>query len=85
MSAEDQKRLFQRFYLIQNEKTHTISGTGLGLWIIKKYIEAMGGRIEVTSLQDIGSEFTVHLPILPLSKISTSFLSRAFYCTRSSL
>lgn len=63
IDPEEQKRLFQRFYRVQNEKTSSIGGTGLGLWIIKKYIDAMGGKIEVSSMKDAGTEFTVYLPV----------------------
>ena len=63
IDAEEQKRLFQRFYRVQNEKTSSIGGTGLGLWIIKKYIDAMGGKIEVSSMKDAGTEFSVYLPL----------------------
>ena len=62
ISAEDRKRLFQRFYRVANEQTKEISGTGLGLWIIKQYIEHMGGKIEVDSLVGSGTEFLVYLP-----------------------
>lgn len=62
MSAENRKRLFQRFYRIQSEQTKNISGTGLGLWIIKQYIENMGGSIEVDSMPGVGSLFSVVLP-----------------------
>jgi len=64
MSTENRKRLFQRFYRIQNEQTKNISGTGLGLWIIKQYIEAMGGKINVASKEGEGTEFTVTLPMM---------------------
>lgn len=64
MSVEHRKRLFQRFYRIQTEQTKNISGTGLGLWIIKQYIEAMGGKIDIDSMEGVGTEFTVTLPIM---------------------
>lgn len=63
MSAEARKRLFQRFYRIKTEQTQQISGTGLGLWIIKHYIEDMGGTIEVESIEGTGSSFIVSMPI----------------------
>lgn len=63
IGPEERKRLFQRFYRIKNDETKDISGTGLGLWIIKQYVEAMGGTIEVDSMTGSGSEFTVSLPI----------------------
>jgi len=61
MSTEDRSRLFQRFYRVKNDKTKDISGTGLGLWIIKQYIEKMGGKISVDSLVGSGTEFRVSL------------------------
>lgn len=63
ITAEERERLFQRFYRVKNEHTKDISGTGLGLWIIKQYIEHMGGHIEVDSLVGSGTEFSVHLPL----------------------
>ncbi len=63
IGPEERKRLFQRFYRIKNDSTKDISGTGLGLWIIKQYIESMGGTIEVDSMVGVGSEFTVSLPM----------------------
>ena len=63
MSADERSRLFQRFYRVKNEQTKNISGTGLGLWIIKQYIEKMGGKIEVDSLVGVGTEFNVWLKI----------------------
>lgn len=65
MSPDAKRRLFQRFYRIKTDQTQNISGTGLGLWIIKQYIEAMGGTIEVESIEGIGSNFIVALPIAP--------------------
>lgn len=61
MSAKERERLFSRFYRVRNDKTKSISGTGLGLWIIKQYTEKMGGKIYVDSLEGAGTEFTVEL------------------------
>ncbi len=63
MSAGDRSKLFNRFYRIQNEQTKDIGGTGLGLWIIKQYIESMNGQISVDSLEGVGSEFIIEFPI----------------------
>ncbi|MEI6040197.1 MAG: ATP-binding protein [Candidatus Berkelbacteria bacterium] len=68
MSKEDQKRLFERFYRIKNEKTADISGTGLGLWISKAIAKRMNGDIEVKSQENVGSEFTLVLPFIKEKK-----------------
>lgn len=65
MTAEERDRLFQRFYRVKNENTKGIQGTGLGLWIIKQYIEKMGGSISVDSLVGAGTEFHVALRKAP--------------------
>ncbi len=62
MSAVARKRLFQRFYRVKTEETKSIGGTGLGLWIIKQYITAMHGRIDVESMEGVGSAFIVTMP-----------------------
>ena len=64
MAAPDRERLFSRFYRIQNDATKGIPGTGLGLWIIKQYIEAMRGTISVDSMVGVGTEFEVQFPRL---------------------
>ncbi|HSX01049.1 MAG TPA: HAMP domain-containing sensor histidine kinase, partial [Candidatus Saccharimonas sp.] len=63
MTPDEQGRLFQRFYRARNADTAEISGTGLGLWIIRQYIEHMGGTIVVRSEKGKGSQFMVTLPL----------------------
>ncbi len=60
ISAEDQQHLFERFFRGQNA-TH-IQGTGLGLNIVAKYIELMHGMIEMQSVLDQGTRFTITFP-----------------------
>jgi len=57
---EDQGRLFERFYRARN--VTNIQGTGLGLNIVKKYVELMEGKITYRSVLNQGSSFTVTLP-----------------------
>ncbi|MEP2771502.1 MAG: PAS domain-containing sensor histidine kinase [Fulvivirga sp.] len=57
---EDQKHLFERFFRAKNATN--IQGTGLGLNIVKKYIEMLGGDIKFKSKLNEGSEFHVTLP-----------------------
>jgi signal transduction histidine kinase/FixJ family two-component response regulator len=55
-------RIFERFYRVKDENTRFITGTGLGLPIVKGLLDAMGGIIEVQSTPGEGSVFTVLLP-----------------------
>lgn len=58
----DQPHLFDSFYRASN--TQNIPGTGLGLNIVREYVELHGGQIEFTSQLHQGSTFTVHLPLI---------------------
>ncbi|MGE5424956.1 MAG: ATP-binding protein, partial [Syntrophothermus sp.] len=62
MSDAEMSRLFQEFVRIKNDKTKNISGSGLGLSIVKKLTENYGGKIDVSSIPDKGSKFIVTLP-----------------------
>ena len=61
--AEDLPKIFDRFYRVKNEKTRYITGTGLGLPIVKSILEAHNGKIKVESEPDKGSTFYVYLPL----------------------
>jgi len=62
MDQEAQKRLFEKFYRVKTEKTRQITGTGLGLWIVKQLVEKQGGRIWIESEEGKGSTFHFSLP-----------------------
>ena len=62
ISADNQKKLFQKFFRVKNEKTRNIGGTGLGLCITKSIVEAHDGCIELDSEEGKGSRFTLSLP-----------------------
>lgn len=56
-------KIFERFYRIKDDKTRFITGTGLGLPIVKGIIDSLGGMINVESTPGEGTTFTVLLPI----------------------
>lgn len=56
-------KIFERFYRVKDDKTRYITGTGLGLPIVKGLLDSMGGLIDVESESGKGSVFTVLLPI----------------------
>jgi len=56
-------KIFERFYRVQDEKTRYITGTGLGLPIVKGLLDSIGGFISVESTFGKGSLFTVLLPV----------------------
>jgi len=62
---EHQSRLFERFYRVPGSKS-MIRGTGLGLYICRKIIEAHGGEINVDCPPGGGTCFTFTLPLEPL-------------------
>lgn len=57
-------RIFEKFYRVKDDRTRFITGTGLGLPIVKGILDALGGKIEVESEPGVGSTFTVYLPAL---------------------
>ena len=58
------EKIFDKFYRVKNDKTRFVTGTGLGLRIVMGILEAMGGRIEVTSKFGEGSTFRVYFPLI---------------------
>lgn len=67
INTSDTENLFTEFVRIRNEKTRNISGSGLGLSIVKKVVELYFGTIKVDSTPDVGTTFTVRLPKKPVN------------------
>ncbi|MEH1779476.1 MAG: HAMP domain-containing sensor histidine kinase [Nostoc sp.] len=59
---QHQARIFERFYRVDESRSHTTGGCGLGLSIVKTLIEGMGGSVSVQSKLGEGSIFTISLP-----------------------
>jgi len=60
---EDLPHIFDKFYRVKNAQTRKVTGTGLGLPIVKGIVEAHLGSIEVESQPGVGSRFRVYLPL----------------------
>jgi signal transduction histidine kinase len=68
---EEQNKIFQRFYQIDNTYTKKKSGAGIGLAICKEILEIMGGKIWVESEMGKGSNFHFRIPIeIPRKEIN---------------
>lgn len=62
MTENEVNSLFGEFVRIKNGKTRNISGSGLGLSILKQMVDMYQGNVEVSSTPDVGSTFTVIIP-----------------------
>ena len=61
ISSDDLKHIFDKFYRVKNDASHSIKGTGLGLYLVKYFVELHGGNISVDSVQGEGTTFTLKL------------------------
>jgi signal transduction histidine kinase len=75
IAAADQARIFDRFERLADAKRSF--GLGLGLWITRRLVESMGGRIEIESRPGEGSTFTVILPTHPPPESGRYYVARA--------
>lgn len=63
ISSEDQEKVFSKFYRGSSPNTSDIKGTGLGLYLVKYFVELHEGFVELKSEIGKGSNFTVALPV----------------------
>jgi signal transduction histidine kinase len=63
IDAADQRHIFERFERAVSSRNY--GGLGLGLYIVKRIVEAHGGAIRVDSSPGAGAAFTVELPLRP--------------------
>ena len=62
IAADDQKKLFAPFFRVADSSVEKITGSGLGMWITKEFIELMDGKIGVESIKGVGTHIVVSLP-----------------------
>ena len=63
ISEQDQENIFSKFYRVQDDDSHKTKGTGLGLYLVKYFIELHNGSIDLTSKVGTGSRFRIRLPM----------------------
>lgn len=84
ISAADLQGIFEPFYRAEAVRDGQIRGVGLGLYLVKRMIEGMGGRVSVSSEIGRGSCFVLHLPVPASGELqqptvqSQSWLRRTF-------
>jgi PAS domain S-box-containing protein len=71
--VEEQARIFERFERAVTARIYT--GFGLGLWIVRQIVDALGGSIHVQSQPGRGALFTVSIPRDPISAVQSQFQS----------
>ena len=68
IAPQDQARVFQRFVRLERDRHSSIRGSGLGLYISYRLIEAMGGKIRIESKGIPGEGTTFHIQ-LPMAEV----------------
>lgn len=63
IADEDKKRIFQKFFRASGAAKYQTSGTGLGLFNAKAFVESLGGKIDFESEEEKGSVFWFEIPI----------------------
>jgi K+-sensing histidine kinase KdpD len=61
--ADARPRLFEKFYRINDPELRNVTGTGIGLYLVRQVVEGHGGRVDVDSQPGQGSTFQVQLPV----------------------
>jgi len=63
ISPENQKYIFNKLYRVPTGNLHDVKGFGLGLYYVKTMIEAHNGSVSVKSETNIGTTFSIELPL----------------------
>jgi signal transduction histidine kinase len=63
INEKDLPHIFDRFFRVKGKATRHITGSGLGLSLVKEVVDAHQGYIEVHSTPDVGTTFTLSFPV----------------------
>ncbi len=61
--AREMPRLFERFHRIENARSRSHEGSGIGLALVQELIQLHGGSVTASSVEDLGTTFSVRLPL----------------------
>jgi len=67
ISKEDIPHIFDRFFRVKGKATRHITGSGLGLALVKEVVEAHQGYIDVQSIPDVGTTFVLSFPLAQMN------------------
>ena len=68
ISKEDLPHIFDRFFRVKGKATRHITGSGLGLSLVKEVVDAHKGYIDVKSAPGVGTTFTLSFPITEIKE-----------------
>jgi signal transduction histidine kinase len=77
ISPADLPHVFEPFYRAQSVRDGQIRGVGLGLYLVKRMMEAMGGGVSVSSKLSQGSIFTLHFPVFDSAEPNSTTVVKA--------
>jgi signal transduction histidine kinase len=77
IAASDLPHIFEPFYRGKDALARQVQGSGLGLALVRRIVEAHGGRVSVASREGAGSAFTIHLPVYRLTPEAAKVLNEA--------
>jgi signal transduction histidine kinase/CheY-like chemotaxis protein len=74
IAPEDQERIFEEFAQVESARQKFVKGTGLGLPLVRRLADLLGGRLELTSTPGVGSTFSAVLPRVYHGPAEVSFV-----------
>jgi signal transduction histidine kinase len=79
--ARELAHIFEPFYRVESVRESPIRGVGLGLYLVKRAMEGMGGRVSVNSQVGRGSCFTLHFKLAPVPERATQPTTKVLQST----